>query len=82
MWNAKCKDNVAGLGRATSSPTMRIRPNGTFGWTERYTENYGRFVARITSTHNRPVRALDRLGDLARARRRAKRADEETRRLV
>jgi hypothetical protein len=51
MWNAKCKDNVAGLGRATSSPAMRIRADGTFGWTERYTENYGGFVAHITSRH-------------------------------
>jgi hypothetical protein len=51
MWNATCKKNVAGLGRSTSSPSMPIRSNGTFGFTERYTETYGNFTARITSTH-------------------------------
>jgi hypothetical protein len=51
LWNAKCKKNVAGLGRATSSPLMQIHSDGTFGFTERYTENYGGFVAHITSTH-------------------------------
>jgi hypothetical protein len=35
MWNAKCKDNVAGLGRATSSPAMRIRPDGSFAQTKK-----------------------------------------------
>jgi hypothetical protein len=51
LWNATCKNNVAGLGRATSSPTMTIRRNGTFGFTERYTETYANSVAHITSTH-------------------------------
>jgi hypothetical protein len=51
LWNAKCKKNIAGLGRATSSPPMPIRQDGSFGFTERYTENYGAFVAHITSTH-------------------------------
>ena len=51
LWNAKCRTNVAGLGRATSSPVMPIRADGTFSFTERYTENYGGFVAHITSSH-------------------------------
>jgi hypothetical protein len=51
LWNAKCRFNVAGLGRATSSPTMAIHSNGTFGFTERYDETYGNFVAHITSQH-------------------------------
>jgi hypothetical protein len=51
MWNARCKHNVAGLGRSTSSPAMTIHADGTFGFTERYTETYGNFVARISSTH-------------------------------
>jgi hypothetical protein len=51
MWNAKCKKNRAGLGRATSSPSFPIRPDGSFGLTERYTEAYGDFTAHITSTH-------------------------------
>ncbi len=51
MWNAKCKKNIAGLGRATSSPSFPIRSDGTFGFTERYTEAYGDFTAHITSSH-------------------------------
>ena len=51
LWNAKCKKNLAGLGRATSSPTFPIARDGTFSFTERYTENYNGFVAHITSTH-------------------------------
>jgi hypothetical protein len=51
MWSARCKHNVAGLGRSTSSPVMTIHSDGTFGFTERYTETYGNFVAHITSTH-------------------------------
>ena len=51
LWDAKCKHNLAGLGRATSSPSMPIHADGTFSFTERYTEAYGRFVAHITSTH-------------------------------
>jgi hypothetical protein len=51
LWNAKCKHNLAGLGRATSSPSFPIRSDGTFGFTERYTEAYGDFTAHITSTH-------------------------------
>jgi hypothetical protein len=51
MWNARCKHSVAGLGRSTSSPKMSIHGDGTFGFTERYTETYGNFVAHITSTH-------------------------------
>ena len=51
LWNAKCKKNIAGLGRATSSPTFPIGADGTFSFTERYTESYGGFVAHITSSH-------------------------------
>jgi hypothetical protein len=51
LWNAKCRRNIAGLGRATSSPSFPIRRDGTFGFTERYTEAYGDFTAHITSTH-------------------------------
>ncbi len=51
LWNAKCAHNLAGLGRATSSPSFPIRRDGTFGFTERYTEAYGAFTAHITSTH-------------------------------
>lgn len=51
LWNATCKKNIAGLGRATSSPSFAIRPDGSFGFTERYTEAYGDFTAHITSTH-------------------------------
>lgn len=51
LWNATCKKNIAGLGRATSSPTFPIRRDGTFAFTERYTEAYGDFTAHITSTH-------------------------------
>ena len=51
LWNAPCKHSLAGLGRATSSPTMPIRGNGSFGFTERYDETYGNFVAHITSRH-------------------------------
>lgn len=51
MWNAKCKKNIAGLGRTTSSPSFPIARNGTFGFTERYTEAYGAFTAHIVSTH-------------------------------
>jgi len=52
LWNATCKKNIAGLGRATSSPSFAIKPGGTFGFTERYTEAYGDFTAHITSTHS------------------------------
>lgn len=51
LWNARCKRNAAGLGRATSSPSFPIRAGGRFSFTERYTESYGGLVAHITSTH-------------------------------
>ncbi|MGH8862501.1 MAG: hypothetical protein ACRDVG_14935 [Jatrophihabitantaceae bacterium] len=51
LWNATCKVSKAGLGRATSSPRFPIRADGTFGFTERYTEAYGNYTAHITSTH-------------------------------
>lgn len=51
LWDAHCKKNVTGLGRATGSPPIAISSDGTFSFTERYTETYGAFVARITSTH-------------------------------
>ena len=64
MWNSKCKKNVAGLGRTTSSPSFPIRADGTFAFTERYTEAFGDFTAHITSAH-RPLRPLDRVGNVA-----------------
>src|SRR5207253_3736180 len=53
LWSAKCKKNLTGLGRGTSSPSVSIRPDGSFSFTERYDEAYGAFVAHITSTHDR-----------------------------